>query len=125
MLKDKGEIAFYAISGIALSLVFWSFGFFKLRGFPLGAPLMLSFFTANLLLAYIGQKMLGEEQEESVVKAVFICAVASFFLAWAANLEQDVLGSVALPATIMFLSPSILYYVRRAVTRSESDVQTG
>ncbi len=123
MLNDRDEIAFYIVSGIAFSLAFWAFGFFKLHAFPMAVPLLLSCFFANLLLTNLGEKMLGPESKDSQVKIVFICTVAAFFLAWASNLGTDALGSLALPASIMFLLPSALYYIRQAVLRSEADVQ--
>ena len=123
MLNDRDEIAFYIVSGVAFSLAFWAFGFFKLHAFPMTVPLLLSCFFANLLLSTIGEKMLGPESKATQVKIVFICAVGAFFLSWAANLGSDALGSFALPASIMFFLPSALYYIRQAVLRSESNVQ--
>ena len=125
MLNDWDEIAFYIASGAAFSLAFWAFGLFKLHAFPLAAPLMFLCFSLNLLLTHLGENMLGKESGGTLVKIVFTCSVAAFFFTWAANLDKNVLGSLALPAAIMFLLPSALYYVRQGVLRSETDVQAG
>ncbi len=122
MFKDRDEALFYSVSGLALSLLFWGFGFFGLRGNPLGILLLLSAFFLNLLLTQIGESVLGKEG--SPVLVVFISALLAFFIAWGANLGGTFLGSLALPVAVMFLLPSLFHYLRQAMARRESDVQT-
>jgi hypothetical protein len=125
MLRNNGEIAFYAISGIALSLAIWGFGLFGIKSQPFAAVLLFAAFLLNILLTYLGGKILGPESADAPVGAVLACGIFAFFLTWAANLGKDVLGSLALPVSLMFLTPSILYYIRQATARSESDVHAG
>ncbi|MFH1470392.1 MAG: hypothetical protein ABIF01_01470 [Candidatus Micrarchaeota archaeon] len=124
MFKDTSEMSFYALSGVAFSIGFYAFGLFRLNSYPMAVPLLLSAFALNLLLTHLGRSILGPDSHDLVLKAVFASAVGAFFFSWLGNLGGEILTSIALPVSIMFLLPSVLYYVRQMVMRDEI-VQAG
>lgn len=123
MFKDRDEMVFYALSGIALTLAMWGFGLFNLRAYPIAILLLLSAFCLNFLLVYLGKGILGEGAGDAPIKLVAACGILAFVVVVIASPERQVLGTLALPTFVMFLAPSLLYYVRDAISRSGSDVQ--
>ncbi len=123
MFKDTGEMTFYVLVGIALSLALWAANLFGLKAYPFAAVLLFLSFILNPFLVYLGQKLVGADAGEDLVKIISLCAVVAFIIVWASNLGRNFLGTLAVPAALMFLIPGVLYYVRQVIYRSETDVR--
>jgi hypothetical protein len=117
MIKNQDELVFYALAGIVAALAFFAFGLFGLKEQPLGIVLILASFCLNPLIVHFGKEF-GEE--EKIISIVAACAMAAFALIWVT--DTRIVGTLAMPAAIMFVLPSAAYYFRKFAYGGVKDV---